>query len=74
MFLWVHESARRDGYGRQLLEAAEATAREHHCQGAFLETHSFQARPFYEKAGYEVMGEIANYPPGGSYYLMKKMF
>jgi ribosomal protein S18 acetylase RimI-like enzyme len=72
-FLWVHESVRGHGYGQQLLEAAEAQAREYHCQGVFLETHSFQARPFYEKAGYTVMGEIANYPPGESYYLMKKM-
>jgi ribosomal protein S18 acetylase RimI-like enzyme len=74
MFLWVHESVRGEGYGRQLLEAAESTTRAHQCQGVFLETHSFQARPFYEKAGYTVMGEIANYPPGESYYLMKKLF
>jgi hypothetical protein len=39
----------------------------------FLSTFSFQARPFYERFGYEVFGELPDYPEGHSLYFMKKM-
>lgn len=70
--LWVTEHLRRQGYGKQLLEAAEAEARSHNCQHAYLETHSFQAPKFYQRQGYVIAGHIDNYPPGHSYYLLRK--
>jgi GNAT superfamily N-acetyltransferase len=45
--LWLAESVRRQGYGSQLLLAAEAYARERGCRHVQLSTFSFQARPFY---------------------------
>lgn len=39
----------------------------------FLETLSFQALPFYEKLGYQVVGRIANFPPGGARYALTRM-
>ena len=37
-----------------------------------LSTHSFQARPFYEKLGYEIVGEIRDNPAGHSLFFLKK--
>ena len=70
--LWVAEPLRGRGYGRKLLEAAEEEARAQGCRGVFLSTFSFQARPFFEKYGYEVIGEIPDYPIGHAFYFLKK--
>jgi ribosomal protein S18 acetylase RimI-like enzyme len=53
---------------------AEAEAVRRKCVGAWLDTYSFQARGFYERLGYTVLGEIADYPPGHTRYFMKKSF
>ena len=72
-FLWVAEPLRGRGYGRQLLEAAEEEARTQGCRGVHLSTHSFQARPFYERFGYEIVGEIIpDNPAGHSLFFLKK--
>ena len=31
-----------------------------------------EARGFYEKCGYRVIGQLDEYPPGGSFYWMRK--
>ena len=72
--LWVAEPVRGRGYGKRLLEAAEKEAITQGCQGVFLSTFSFQARPFYERLGYEVFGELPDNPPGHALYFMKKTF
>jgi GNAT superfamily N-acetyltransferase len=53
-YLWVAEAARGTGHRTRLMEDAEAYARSRGAVGATVETHSFQARPFYERLGYEV--------------------
>jgi GNAT superfamily N-acetyltransferase len=70
--LWVADGLRRLGYGRTLLRMAEAEARTRNCSHVMLTTYSFQARGFYEKEGYRVVGEMADYPPGAAYYWMRK--
>ncbi len=71
--LWVAESHRRRGLGRRLLAAAESAARDRGCIGIYLDTYSFQARPFYERLGYTVFGVLPDMPPGGTkYYLSKR--
>jgi GNAT superfamily N-acetyltransferase len=70
--LWVSELFRGQGYGAKLLQAAEEEARAQGCHGVYLTTFSFQARPFYEKFGYEVVANIPDYPKGHSYYVLKK--
>src|SRR5579862_425059 len=71
--LWVEGSHRGLGLGSQLLAAAEDEARARGCLGVYLDTYSFQARPFYEQAGYTVFGELPDHPPGGAkYYLAKR--
>jgi len=70
--LWLAAPLRRHGYGRKLLLAAEGYAAGKGCHGAYLTTFSFQARPFYEKLGYEVFAELDDFPPGHKHYFLKK--
>src|SRR5262245_49962153 len=62
--VWVEEGARRQGLGTQLVKGLEAEAVHRGCHGAYLDTFSYQARPFYEKLGYAVFGTLDDYPVG----------
>jgi GNAT superfamily N-acetyltransferase len=70
--LWLAEPVRGQGYGSQLLSAAETYARERGCRHVQLTTFSFQARPFYEKLGYEVFATLEDCPVGHSEYFLRK--
>jgi GNAT superfamily N-acetyltransferase len=70
--LWVAAPARRNGNGTRLLQAAERYAIERGCLAATLETHSYEARPFYEKLGYEVFAALEDYPPGHTKFYLRK--
>lgn len=70
--IWVAENFRGQGYGAQLLAAIESEGIQQDCQQAWLDTFSYQARPFYEQAGYEVFGTLDDYPPGHRRFFMKK--
>ncbi len=41
-------------------------------KGILLDTFSFQAKPFYEKMGFTVMGEIENAADSHARYFMTK--
>jgi len=72
--LWVDERGRGKGIGTQLLEAAEELARSRGCTDASLDTFEYQARPFYEKLGYQLFGTLDGYPPGyRQFYLRKRL-
>ena len=70
--LWVASPERRHGNGTRLLQAAETYAIERGCLAATLETHSYEARPFYEKLGYQVFATLEDYPPGHSKFFLRK--
>lgn len=70
--LWVAEAVRGVGQGTKLMQAAEHYARARGAVGATLETFSFQARPFYERLGYELFGMLEGYPPGHAKYFLRK--
>jgi GNAT superfamily N-acetyltransferase len=72
--LFLPESLRRNGIGRQLMNDAEREAIRRGCRGAWLDTYSFQARGFYERLGYTIFGTIDDYPPGHSRIFLKKTF
>jgi len=70
--LWVDEALRRQGYGRRLVRRAEEEARNRGAEYVYLDTFSFQAPGFYEKLGYEVFGELPDFPPGQRRYFYCK--
>jgi GNAT superfamily N-acetyltransferase len=70
--LVVPAQLRGSGVGTQLMQLAEQEAVARGCHSAWLDTHEFQARPFYERIGYVCFGELPNYPHGFSRVFMKK--
>ena len=70
--LWVDEAVRGRDWGTRLMDHAEAFARERGCHSAELDTHSFQARPFYEQRGYEVFATLDDYPKGHKKFFLRK--
>lgn len=72
--LWVDEAARGQRQATRLMDAAESYARQRGCHSVSLDTHSFQARPFYEKRGYQPFAVLEDYPKGHrKFFLMKKL-
>lgn len=72
--LWVHEDVRGGGGGTRLMAAVEAHARARGCLGIYLDTFEYQARPFYEKLGFQLYGVLEGYPPGyRQFYLAKPL-
>ena len=71
-FLVLPEGMRGRGLGTKLMQAAEAEAAARGCIGAMLDTFSFQARPFYERLGYEVFGTVEDMPPHHQVFFMRK--
>jgi GNAT superfamily N-acetyltransferase len=70
--MWIREDLRRHGYGTRLLELAEDEARQRGAKNAYLDTFSFQAPGFYEKHGYQVFGELKDFPAGHQRYYYRK--
>jgi GNAT superfamily N-acetyltransferase len=73
-YLALPEKYRGQGLGSQLMAAAEEIARSRGYIGIWLDTFEFQARPFYEKMGYEVFGALEGAPNAVPRYFMKKRF
>lgn len=71
-FLWVDEQHVGKGLGRQLLNKAEEFSRSKGCKSSFLDTFSFQAKPFYEKQGYSVQMTLNNFPVESMRHYMTK--
>ena len=72
--LFVPEALRGQGLGGKLLQQAEAEAKARGCLGAWLDTFNAEAKRFYERNGYRVFGEIADYPPGNTRFFLSKNF
>lgn len=70
--LWVKEELRGQGHGHRLLEKIENEARERGAKNVYLDTFSFQAPDFYKQHGYQVFGELPDFPPGHQRYFFSK--
>lgn len=73
-YLAVPEQYRGQGLGRRLMTEAEKIARDRGYIGLWLDTFEFQARPFYEKLGFEVFGELEGGQGAIARYFLKKRF
>jgi len=74
-YLWVCETVRGEGAGSQLIKTAEDVARQKGCLHALVDTISFQALPFYQKQGYQLVNTLENFPQAGMarHYLTKML-
>lgn len=70
--LWVDEDHRGMGVGTALMDRAEREALAAGITQAHTSTASFQARPFYEKRGYQVFGVLEDSPQGHNVFFLKK--
>jgi GNAT superfamily N-acetyltransferase len=70
--MWVAESQRGQGHGSALLTAVEDYAATNGATLSYLETTSFQARPFYESLGYRVFGELVGIDEGVTLFFLRK--
>jgi len=68
---FVSPHKRHSGIGSKMLRKLIEIASQAEVDFICLETFSFQARTFYEKFGFYVIGEIKDYPPGESMYTMR---
>ena len=72
--LWLSEDCRGKGIGKKLIKMAEDFAKENNCEKVFVETTSWQAKPFYEKVGYNLVATLNDRPKGyASHYLTKDL-
>ncbi|MGH7881483.1 MAG: GNAT family N-acetyltransferase [Candidatus Dormibacteraceae bacterium] len=72
--LWISDGLRRGGLGMLLLKTIEDASRERGCIAAWLDTYSFQSKPFYSAQGYVQFGELPDYPPGYKrHFLWKRL-
>ncbi len=70
--LWVCETLRGQDVGSRILQKIEEAGRSRACNKVWLETLSFQAKPFYKKQGYKVHSVQENYPRTSCQYFMMK--
>jgi GNAT superfamily N-acetyltransferase len=70
--LWLDEAARRSGLGSELMARAEAVAAKRGARHVYVDTFSFQGDGFYQKLGYEIYGELGDFPPGHRRIWLKK--
>jgi GNAT superfamily N-acetyltransferase len=70
--VFVPEELRRVGIGRELVLRAEAEAVRRGCHCSWLDTYEFQAKPFYERLGYEVFGTLDGPAPVYPRYFLRK--
>lgn len=72
--LVIPEALRNQGIGSALVAQAETEARTRGCIGAYVDTFSFQAAPFYRKLGFTMFGMLENFPPGYNRLYFSKRF
>jgi GNAT superfamily N-acetyltransferase len=70
--LFVPDALRGMGLATQLIAMAEEEARRRGCHAAWLDTLNPRALPLYQRLGYEVFGELKDYPVGNNRFFMQK--
>ncbi|MFK4825767.1 GNAT family N-acetyltransferase [Paenochrobactrum sp. BZR 588] len=71
-WLWVDSSLRGQRIAGKMLQAAEDEALVRHCHGALIDTFSPVAKIAYERQGYQVFGELPDFPIGRTRSFLKK--
>ena len=73
--LAIGESYQSKGYGSQLMKRLEERAKELGVKKISVSTQNFQALNFYQNLGYEIFGQLDDYPFTGTTknYLIKRV-
>ncbi|MGK6312467.1 GNAT family N-acetyltransferase [Neorhizobium sp. DT-125] len=71
-WLFIPEALRGGGMAGRLLAEAENEARARGCHGAWIDTFSPLARKAYMRQGYEIFGELPDFPKGRTRTFLKK--
>ncbi|MGP4690413.1 GNAT family N-acetyltransferase [Agrobacterium cavarae] len=71
--LFIPEDLRGQGLGPKLLQMAEDEARKRGCTGAYIDTMSADALTLYQRCGYEILGQIAEFGPNYAMTYLKKL-
>ena len=71
-YLWVSPENKGQGLGSQLLLEAENFAKTKGCHSCFLDTFSFQAKPFYIKRGYQLQFTLEQFPENSERHYFTK--
>ncbi|CEK11812.1 GNAT family N-acetyltransferase [Legionella hackeliae] len=70
---WVQNEFRNQGLGRKLILKLEEFIKTKGCRYIQLDTFDFQARPFYEKLGFECIGTISKWVEDRDCHFMRKI-
>lgn len=70
--MWIDAAYRGRGYARQLLGAFVAEATDRGVRRIWVSSHDFQAPGLYEKAGFQRIAELAEWPEGHSNIILCK--
>lgn len=70
--LWVTENLRGQGYGTQLMQAAEKYALELGCTFLTVNTMDWEARDFYQKLGFYIEFERQGFEKDSVMYFLRK--
>ncbi|MBP1845347.1 GNAT superfamily N-acetyltransferase [Rhizobium petrolearium] len=71
-WLFIPDALRGGGMAGKLLTEAEREARARGCHGAWIDTFSPVARKAYMRQGYEIFGELPDFPKGRTRIFLKK--
>lgn len=70
--LALEEGARGQGLGRRLMVMIEDKARKEGCTRIRTESFEQETFGFYQKLGYQIVGQLQDYPEGHNYYWLRK--
>jgi len=71
-FFWIDEKCRGQKLGTKLMKKAEDLLKSYKCPYINLYTMDFQAKSFYEKLGFTLLGTIPKWGVGYSAHFMTK--
>ena len=70
--LYIPDTLRGTGLAGNILAKAEEEARARGCRGAWIDTFNPQALRAYLRQGYEVFGELEDFPEGRTRSFLRK--
>ncbi|MGZ2484724.1 GNAT superfamily N-acetyltransferase [Rhizobium pisi] len=70
--LYIPDTLRGSGLAGNILAKAEEEARARGCRGAWIDTFNPQALRAYLRQGYEVFGELEDFPEGRTRSFLRK--